>query len=341
MTKSQAPNYKQITISNDQKSKDTHCSGLLKFQYCKSFIICNLVIGTFTWTGTVRAETIRLRSGQTIEGTVVERAKDSVKVDTGVGISITYYLDEIESIIRSPQPPAISAEVLPAPAVTRDSALTLDTHPPAPISIPSTRTVEGKIFLDNTAPSSPLWDAPRQSRDEYLKTQAKRTRAVEQEYIDRIILPLTGYLTSRWRGLKSAHPLIRTIAEDPAGPAIAIIFWAGVYALLCYPLMRLSLRFQCGGWMAWIPILNVFQLLRVADKSPVWLLFFFFPFINLLAFLFVWMSIARRLEQSHRLGYLMLVPGVNLFVLWYLAMLPNTSTAPKKQDNIDTGIKFE
>jgi len=37
----------------------------------------------------------------------------------------------------------------------------------------------------------------------------------------------------------------------------------------------------------------------------------------------------------------MLVPGVNVLTLWYLALLPDTATVPKKQDDIDTGIKFK
>jgi len=52
------------------------------------------------------------------------------------------------------------------------------------------------------------------------------------------------------------------------------------------------------------------------------------------------MSIARRLQQPHWLGYLMLVPAVNVAILWYLALVP--ALAPEKRpEDIDTGIKFE
>lgn len=44
------------------------------------------------------AETITLKSGNVVEGTIVERTDDFIKVDRGVGITVTYYLDEIESI---------------------------------------------------------------------------------------------------------------------------------------------------------------------------------------------------------------------------------------------------
>jgi len=43
------------------------------------------------------AETIVLKSGETIEGEIIERTDEFIKVDI-YGIPITYYLDEIESI---------------------------------------------------------------------------------------------------------------------------------------------------------------------------------------------------------------------------------------------------
>lgn len=335
--------------------------------------ILSVLAVTFLLAGTLRAETIHLKSGQIIEGTVVERTEDSVKVDTGVGILVTYYLDEIESATATPHvettPPEIIAEpeithpatapsapppadspaptpiaATPAPDPIVPTQALQVTPPPTSISSAITHKIEEKFPLYTTTTtdtSLPPWQAPRLSRDEYLKTQAARARTIEREHINKIILALKGYLTSHWRGLKDAHPLVRTIAESPAGLAIAISLWAGIYVLICYPLMRLSHRFKCGGWMAWVPILQIFQLLRVADKSPIWFLFFLFPVISLLAFVFVGMSIARRLEQPYWLGYFMLVPGVNIFVLWHLALLPDPATSPKRQDGIDTGIKFE
>jgi len=46
----------------------------------------------------VVAETITLKSGKVIEGTITKRVEDEIKVDTGSGIAVTYYLDEIDSI---------------------------------------------------------------------------------------------------------------------------------------------------------------------------------------------------------------------------------------------------
>ncbi|GEM_PF-3421648 len=327
----------------------------------------------FMAAGVAQAETILLKSGQTVEGIIVEHADDSVKVDTGVGIPVTYYLDEIESITEAPPVEPEAPEIIPetvveaeipqpatkifAPEPTDPPAPTLMTETPVPapvilaqtqqvapaptpISSAITHKIEEKFPLYADVTSLPPWQAPRLSTDEYLEIQAKRARSIEQEHINSVVFVLMESMSGYWQELKGTHPLIRKIAESPAGLAIAAVIWLALYAAVCYPLMLLALRFKCDGGMAWIPILQIFELLRIAGKSPIWFLFLFFPLVNILAFLFIWMSIARRLQQPHWLGYFMLVPGVNLLVLWYLALVP--APAPKKRpEDIDTGIKFE
>jgi len=44
------------------------------------------------------AETITLTSGKVIEGEIVERTNELIKLDTGVGVITTYYLDEVDKV---------------------------------------------------------------------------------------------------------------------------------------------------------------------------------------------------------------------------------------------------
>ncbi|MFC1752713.1 toxin-antitoxin system YwqK family antitoxin [Thermoproteota archaeon] len=46
----------------------------------------------------VSADTIVLKSGKTIEGKITERTDEKIQIDIGIGIPVTYYLNEIESI---------------------------------------------------------------------------------------------------------------------------------------------------------------------------------------------------------------------------------------------------
>lgn len=44
------------------------------------------------------AETIKTKSGKIIEGKIIERTDEYIKIDIGIGMPITYFLDEIENI---------------------------------------------------------------------------------------------------------------------------------------------------------------------------------------------------------------------------------------------------
>ena len=55
------------------------------------------------------ADTIHLKNGNTIEGQVVEKTADGVKIDIG-GVTLTYYADEIASIDAPGAPGAPGAE---------------------------------------------------------------------------------------------------------------------------------------------------------------------------------------------------------------------------------------
>lgn len=46
-----------------------------------------------------RAEVIKLKSGQTVEGKVLKQDKDSIQVDAGVDMPVTYFRDEIKQIL--------------------------------------------------------------------------------------------------------------------------------------------------------------------------------------------------------------------------------------------------
>jgi len=47
---------------------------------------------------TASAETVTLKSGRVVEGTIIERTNDKIKVDTGSGIAVIYAMDEVANI---------------------------------------------------------------------------------------------------------------------------------------------------------------------------------------------------------------------------------------------------
>ena len=52
----------------------------------------------------VCAETVKLKSGQTVEGKIISQDKTSLRLDVGLQTPITYFLDEIQAIsLENPQ----------------------------------------------------------------------------------------------------------------------------------------------------------------------------------------------------------------------------------------------
>lgn len=60
------------------------------------------LIGLLIFTVSSRADTILLKDGSTVKGSIISKDLDSIKLDTGVGIGISYYMDEIELINGKP-----------------------------------------------------------------------------------------------------------------------------------------------------------------------------------------------------------------------------------------------
>jgi len=72
----------------------------MHFNYKNQWLL--FVLAFVLFTGYVEANTIILDSGKTYEGAIVERGDNYIKVDLDVGVPITFYLDEIDSIDGKP-----------------------------------------------------------------------------------------------------------------------------------------------------------------------------------------------------------------------------------------------
>lgn len=101
------------------------------------------------------------------------------------------------------------------------------------------------------------------------------------------------------------------------------IFW--LIWVLTYVYMALTLQFIAtktgtpDAWMAWVPILNVFLMCKIAGKPGWWVVLFFIPFVNLVMTVLVWMGIAEARHKPAWLGVLMLVPIANIVIPAHLA----------------------
>lgn len=74
-------------------------------------------------------------------------------------------------------------------------------------------------------------------------------------------------------------------------------------------------------WIAWIPIINIFYGITIAQKPWYWHALYLIPFVNLIFITLTWITIAEMRRKPWWTGLLILVPGINFFVPGYLAFV--------------------
>lgn len=117
-----------------------------------------------------------------------------------------------------------------------------------------------------------------------------------------------------------------TTIDPAAGAAFGALMvfwmfiWIAIYVYFAIVLMKIAKRTDTpNGWFAWIPILNLYLLAKVAGKSGWWLILMLIPFVNIIIAIIVWMAIAKRLGHPEWLGILIIIPIANLIIPGYLA----------------------
>ncbi|MFC0196967.1 DUF5684 domain-containing protein, partial [Microbacterium arthrosphaerae] len=99
------------------------------------------------------------------------------------------------------------------------------------------------------------------------------------------------------------------------GSLISLLLFAGLYV---WTALALSAVFRKSGvepWQAWVPILNLIVLLRLAGLSPWLVVLAFIPIVNL-AFLVAWAIALYRVNAAFGHGVGMTVLGILAFPVW-------------------------
>ena len=108
--------------------------------------------------------------------------------------------------------------------------------------------------------------------------------------------------------------------QSTAQRLISLVVYLAMYVYIAYALMVIANKTKTpNSWMSWVPVLNVFLMLKVAGKSYWWFLLLLIPLVNIVVAIIIWMEIAKRRNKPSWLGVLMLIPLVNLVIPGYLA----------------------
>jgi len=98
------------------------------------------------------------------------------------------------------------------------------------------------------------------------------------------------------------------------------MFVAVFYVYMSMALMTIAAKTSTpNGWLAWIPIVNLFLMLNIAQKPAWWFILFLIPLVNIVILIIVWMAIADARHKENWWGILIIVPIINIFVPGYLA----------------------
>jgi hypothetical protein len=126
--------------------------------------------------------------------------------------------------------------------------------------------------------------------------------------------------------------------DSAAAGALGAVF-AGVFlfllliVLVCYIYfaiceMKIAKKTNTSdGWMAWLPILNIYLMVKIAQKPSWWLLLMFIPLVNIIIGVILWAEISKRLGKPEWLGLLVLIPVANIVLPGYLAF---SDSSPKR-----------
>ncbi|MCL5985287.1 MAG: DUF5684 domain-containing protein [Actinobacteria bacterium] len=109
-------------------------------------------------------------------------------------------------------------------------------------------------------------------------------------------------------------------ALGTAGTLIGIIIGIGLYIYIAVCLQTIARKTDTpNGWLAWIPIANLYLLCKLGGKPGWWLILLFIPIVNIIIQFIVWIGIANQRNKPVWLGVVWFIPVLNLITTGILA----------------------
>ncbi len=242
--------------------------------------------------GCAFADTLTLKSGQQIEGKIIEKNSDSVRIDS-FGVELTYFLKEIDQI---------NGEKIGFAAKEVNPQVIEEAKP----QVPSSAEADKKIT-----------EVPAVPEDK------KEPQSLFQQY------PKQGNKPAPLSIPQRADPKLKKAKVALTMGVVLVLFFifAVSYAYSAFCLQLIAQKASQGPlWLAWVPVANLFLMCKIAGLKYQWLLILlasFIPFSGPVAiavfFVFLCYKIALSLNKPAWLGILMLVPLANFVVMGYLA----------------------
>ena len=261
--------------------------------------------------GNSYADVIQLKSGELIKGVIAEETTDYIVVDSGVDVQITYYLDEIDNIIYDDGRDFVNEDSLEIIDLDEDLS-------------------EPDIFQNEKREDKKSIEKIKiEKTDEYMGRQVAIHKKKTRREFDKKNGELKKVHPKSKKFLSLLDRFAKKINIEKVEKIIKVIIsispfaYFMIYAMFCFPLMILAKKLRCSMLLSWVPFINILVMLRMAEKSFLWFFLFFIPVINLFALFSVWRSICDILQKPSWIGVFAIIPGLNIFMIWYLALSSN------------------
>jgi len=115
-----------------------------------------------------------------------------------------------------------------------------------------------------------------------------------------------------------------SLTEEQKAQFNQIMLFAGVFGLLAYIftsfcLMKIADKLDIpNSWLSWVPIAQIWVMVRAAGKPGWWVILFLIPLVNFVIGLIVFFSIPTSLNKSSLYGLLLFVPILGVFLYFGL-----------------------
>lgn len=291
------------------------------------FFLSVKVFAVLTFPAICSADQLILNTGAIIDGTLIQKTDDFVEFENTVGVVTTYYWDEIKAIegnsVSFPQ--VADQQQKNTPKTISTSTIVEDGSPqdePLPTLNPDLEMLdnfENKFKESAVNMKTAVNDVLtfKGTDNNYIEHQLTKQVSEFKDSQNQFQYWIVSNVKNAYQYAKD-HQLYKDQKFLTAS--------AFAYALFCFPLMIIAMKHQVSGaWLAWIPVLNLLLMLRITERSYLWILALFIPVINIIVLGYLAISFANMLYQPKLYGILLLIPVVNILVLWYWAFAPSAN----------------
>lgn len=141
---------------------------------------------------------------------------------------------------------------------------------------------------------------------------------LNQQDVGQIGRDLEAQILPVLKNPRSLNPAV--LAGVAGGMLIIYVFFSYCALLICRK------TGNPPGVLIWIPIVQLFPLIRAAGMAPIWFVAWLVPVLNIVAQVLWAFKIARARNKGAMVGVLLLFPLTSAFTFMYLAFSGGTTT---------------